>query len=64
MQTPRDRMGLAVLHVAPLTASRQQVEGPILRAKRQEATVKIHTPKGEASQKSFLESFGNFSHWS
>lgn len=64
VQTPRDRMGLEVLHVTPLTAGRQQVEGSILRAKRQGVTVKIRIPKGEVSQESFLESFGNFSHWS
>lgn len=44
----------------PLIEGRRQGKGPILRAKREEGTVKIYPPKREASQ-NFLEYFGNFS---
>lgn len=59
---------LSVTHdasVDPLTGDTQQGKGT-LRVEREQATVKLWSqpPKGEESQKSFLDSRGNFSQWS
>ena len=42
----------------PLTGSRQQGEGPILRVRPQKVTQKSHIPQGKASQKSVPEYLG------